>query len=126
MARWLTALAIFAAALGSALGTRHARGSILVAETVAAPSGMSEGSHSERSQDNRDEQKQQIPRMLCGLTPDAGLQSNSISQTTGAGSNSAISGMVYDLPEPPLVRPLPPEARLILTTGPPFELLRPV
>ena len=53
-------------------------------------------------------------------------QPSSVSQGGGSGSsNAAISGILYDLPQPALQTALPREARPYLPTGPPFELLRP-
>ena len=67
-------------------------------------------------------------QVLEGLlaAPAAGCPSNSVSQSSGSGSTSAaVSIRICDVPPPSLWATLPSEAKTILPTGPPFELLRP-
>ena len=67
-------------------------------------------------------------RVLEGLlpAPAAGCPSNSVSQLSGSGSTgAALASRICDVPPPGLWVTLPSEAKTILPTGPPFELLRP-
>jgi hypothetical protein len=63
-----------------------------------------------------------------GLAPPGAVagQPNSISHGSVAGANvAATTSLLCDAPEPSLRTGLPGEARTVMPTGPPFELLRP-
>ena len=67
-------------------------------------------------------------RLMEGLlpAPAAGCPANSVSQLSGSGSTgAALASRICDVPLPRLWAALPSEAKTILPTGPPFELLRP-
>ena len=58
--------------------------------------------------------------------PATGCQANSVSQSSGSGSTGvALASRICDVPPPGLWATLPSEAKTIMPTGPPFELLRP-
>jgi hypothetical protein len=61
------------------------------------------------------------------LGPSGGTagQPNSFSQGSGGGAMSAAASVLASFSEPPFQTALPGEARTIMPTGPPFELLRP-
>jgi hypothetical protein len=78
---------------------------------------------SEDDQDNRPAFR--LPEGLLPA-PATGCHSNSVSQSSGSGSTSAaLASAICDVPPPGLQASLPSEAKTILSTGPPFELLRP-
>jgi hypothetical protein len=84
------------------------------------------GASPARSEDKEDDRP--AFQLLEGLlpAPAAGCHTNSVSQSSGSGSTgAALASAVGDVPPPGLWATLPSEAKTILPTGPPFELLRP-
>jgi hypothetical protein len=76
------------------------------------------------SEDNENDPP--VFRLMEGLlpAPATGCQSNSVSQWSGS-TGVALASRICDVPPPRLWAALPSEAKTILPTGPPFELLRP-
>ena len=98
---------------------------LLVSADMAGPASPT-GPNPAPSEDNENDPP--AFQVLEGLlpAPAAGCPSNSVSQLSGSGpSGVALASRISDVPPPSLWAALPSEAKTILPTGPPFELLRP-